>query len=55
MSNIKENIKELIISDLVNTVYPKTSRDVVKYRDKYFLSGHYDYIFEDFIKEKNLK
>jgi hypothetical protein len=57
MSNIKDKIEELITTDLINSKFPKSKDDVYQYRDEHFLNGHYDYLFEKFIKEyqKQLK
>lgn len=52
---ITETITNLIETDLINNIKPKTAEDVYKYRDEHFLNGAYDYLFLKFIKTYRLK
>lgn len=51
---ITETITNLIETDLINNIKPKTKEDVYKYRDEHFLNGAYDYLFLKFIKTYRL-
>jgi hypothetical protein len=55
-SNIQQEIKDLILRDLALLKLAVNDADRVwQYRDRYFLSGHYDPLFHKYIKEKKLK
>ena len=46
----------MIIEDLDRLNLGKLDADKVRrYRDANFLSGHYDYLFEKYIEDKELK
>lgn len=55
-SNIKQEIETLIYRDLALLKLAKNDKQrVYEYRDKYFLNGSQDHLFQKYIKEKGLK
>ena len=52
--NIQKEIENLIIKDLKSRK-PSDEQHIWKYRDKYFLSGQYDYLFIRYIADNNIK
>ena len=55
-TNIEKRIESMIIEDLDRLNLGKLDADKVRrYRDANFLSGHYDYLFEKYIEDKELK
>jgi len=56
-SNIESEIENLIIRDLRLLKAEKgkyNDQTIWKYRDRYFLGGNYDYLFEQFIEDNKL-
>ena len=55
-SNILNEIEQLILRDLSLLKLAVYDRErVYQYRDKYFLNGSYDNLFNKYIKEHKLK
>jgi hypothetical protein len=55
-SNIQKEIEDLIRRDLALLKLGVNDQDRVwQYRDRYFLSAHYDPLFKKYIKERGLK